>query len=120
MDKTGNILSLLEFGARAEGMRQKAIASNIANINTPGYRRQDVRFEELLADALSSNKQLDTTDINQMVYRPKNSPVKENGNDVSFENEVGEMVKNSIRHKAFIRIINKKYRQFAQAIDTRG
>jgi flagellar basal-body rod protein FlgB len=46
-----NILNYLEAGVRAEGARQKAIASNIANINTPGYRRLNIRFEEVLGRA---------------------------------------------------------------------
>ena len=48
MARTDNLLSLLEAGARAEGLRHKAIASNIANLQTPGYRRVDIRFEEFL------------------------------------------------------------------------
>ena len=120
MDKTGNIINLLEMGARAEGLRQRTIATNIANMETPNYRRQDVRFEELLNDALTSDKALQLDDMEEMVYTPKNSPVRQNGNDVSLEHEVGQMIKNSLRHKTFMRVLNKKYQQMAQAIDTRG
>ncbi len=120
MGKTGNIINLLELGARAEGLRQKTIATNIANMETPNYRRQDVRFEELLNDALTSNKVLQEKDMDEMIHTPENLPVRENGNDVSLEYEVGQMIKNSIRHKTFMRVLNKKYQQMALAIDTRG
>jgi len=49
MPKTNNIIDFLEAGIRTESLRQKAIASNIANLETPGYRRLGVKFEELLA-----------------------------------------------------------------------
>jgi flagellar basal-body rod protein FlgB len=120
MDKTGNIINLLELGARAEGLRQRTIATNIANMETPKYRRQDIQFEELLNEALSSDKPLQEKDLNEMIYTPENSPVKENGNDVSLEHEVGQMIKNSIRHKTFMRVLSKKYQQMALAMDTRG
>ena len=54
MPESGNIMNLLEAGIRAEELRQRTIASNIANIETPGYRRLDVRFEQSLAKALNS------------------------------------------------------------------
>ncbi len=42
--------------------------------------------------------------------------MKSNGNDVSLEAEVGRMVKNSLRHTAYIRLLRKKYSQIELAI----
>jgi flagellar basal-body rod protein FlgB len=49
---------LLAKAMDAYALRQKAIASNIANIDTPGYKRLDVDFEEELmkAQRLSSTQ----------------------------------------------------------------
>jgi flagellar basal-body rod protein FlgB len=118
MLKTGNVTDLLTAGIEAESLRQKAIANNIANLETPGYRRIDVKFEELLAKALESSSELkDISEIEPQVYQPKQTPVKANGNDVSFEAEVGEMVKNTLRHKAYIRLLGKELKQIELAID---
>ncbi len=114
------ITSLLEAGARAEGMRQQAIASNVSNLHTPGYRTKGVHFEELLSKALSSGNSRDLRELAPELYQPEDTPVKANGNDVVFEVEVGKMVKNSLRHKTFIRLLNKKYRQMEQAIEIKG
>jgi len=54
MPPVTGITDLLEAGIKAEGLRQKAIAGNMANLETPGYRRIDVKFEELLAKVLDS------------------------------------------------------------------
>jgi flagellar basal-body rod protein FlgB len=51
------------------------------------------------------------------LYQPKNTAVNPNGNDVNLENEIGEMVKNSLRYKAFIRLMNKKFSQIEAAIN---
>ena len=53
------------------------------------------------------------------IYHPKQTPVKSNGNDVNLESEVGEMVKNTLRHKAYIRLLNKKYHQMELAINVK-
>ena len=119
MSKTDNIADFLEAGLRAESLRQKAIANNIANFQTPRYRRIDVRFEELLAKALDSPGGAEVSEIEPEIYQPKETAVKSNGNDVNLETEVGEMVKNSLRHKAFIRLLNKKYRQIELAMNTK-
>jgi flagellar basal-body rod protein FlgB len=117
MPKTNSIIDFLEAGIRAEGLRQRAIASNVANLETPGYRRFDIKFEELLAKALDSRGSVKLREIEPEIYRPGQTPVKSNGNDVHLEAEVGEMVKNSLRHKAYIRLLNKKYGQMELAIN---
>jgi len=119
MSKTTNIIDLLDAGIRTESLRQKAIANNIANLQTPRYRRIDVKFEELLAEALKSGKGVRLSDIEPELYQPKLTPVKSNGNDVNLETEVGEMVKNALRHKTYIRLLNKKFKQMELAIDTK-
>ena len=119
MSKTSSIIEYLEAGIRAEVLRQKAIANNIANLKTPGYRRIDVKFEELLAKALDSPGSVDVSKIKAQIHQPKETPVKSNGNDVNLEAEVGEMVKNTLRHKAYIRLLNRKYRQIEVAMNTR-
>lgn len=119
MSKINNIADLLEAGIRAEALRQRAIASNVANLETPGYRRIDVKFEELLAKALACPGEIKLSEIEAQIYRPKNTPVKPNGNDVNLETEVGEMVKNTLRHKAYIRLLGKKYNQMELAIDVK-
>jgi flagellar basal-body rod protein FlgB len=118
MPKTNNIVDLLEAGLRAEGLRQQAIASNVANLKTPGYRRIDVRFEELLAKALDSADAVDLTEIEPQIHEPRATPVNSNGNDVSLEAEVGEMVKNSLRHTTYVRLLNKRLAQIELAMNT--
>ena len=119
MSRTSNIIDFLEAGIKAESLRQKAIANNIANLETPGYRRIDVKFRELLAKALDSRGDIDLSEIEAQIYQPKKTPVKSNGNDVNLESEVGEMVKNTLRYTTYLRLLQKKYRKMVFAINTK-
>jgi flagellar basal-body rod protein FlgB len=120
MSKTG-IVELLEAGIKAETMRQQAISNNVANLQTPGYRRLGVKFEQLLAKAIESgdSSKINLDEIKAELYQPKNTALNSNGNDVNLETEVGDMVNNSIRYKAFIRLLSKKYAQMDDAINIR-
>jgi flagellar basal-body rod protein FlgB len=119
MSKTENIMDLIDAGVKAETLRQKAIANNIANLETPGYRRVDVKFEELLAKCLRSDGEFDLSEVKAEIYQPKQTPVKSNGNDVNLETEIGQMIKNTLRHKAYIRLLTKKYNQIELAMNVK-
>lgn len=117
MSKVNNIVDFLEAGIHAESLRQKVIANNVANLQTPGYRRFDVKFEQLLAKSLDSNGAADLCEATPQIHQPKQTAVKANGNDVNLEGEVGEMVKNTLRHKLFVRLLQKKYMAMQAAME---
>jgi flagellar basal-body rod protein FlgB len=120
MSGTNNIVDLLQAGIKVEGVRQQAISSNIANMETPGYQRIDVRFEELLADAVDSSSSVNVDEIEPELYVPHNTAVKSNGNDVSLELEIGQMIKNSLHHTAYVRLLRQKFDQIQQAINVQA
>jgi len=117
--QSGNVINLLEAGIRAEELRQRTIASNIANIETPGYRRVDVRFEQSLAKALNSAGRLDPDALEPQMYQPNDPPLRSDGNNVSMEAEIGDLVKNSLRHATYIKLLRKKFSQIEAAISER-
>ncbi len=118
MDEVSSTRDLIVAGLKAEALRQKATAGNIANLETPGYRRLDVKFEELLADALDkAGGRADARQIEPELYEPRNTPVKANGNDVNLELEIGQMVENTLRHETLVRLLIKKVNAIDQIID---
>ena len=48
--------NILDKAADASWMRENVITNNIANIDTPGYKRQDVDFESVLQKALGKTR----------------------------------------------------------------
>jgi flagellar basal-body rod protein FlgB len=63
-------------------LRQRAIADNIANINTPGYHAQRVQFEDDLRAAVASGSgAVDATVARSL------EPTRLNGNNVNLDTE---------------------------------
>lgn len=116
MDNDMKVFSYLEAGIKAESTRQKAIANNVANLNSPNYRRSDIKFEEILAKAIATRRDIEPSQLEAELYQPKKTPLKTNGNDVALDMEIGEMVKNSLRHKTYLLLLKKKYRQITEAM----
>ena len=51
-----NYINVLDKALDASNLRETVIANNMANINTPGYKRREVDFESLLRQELDSIK----------------------------------------------------------------
>lgn len=104
-------LPVLEKAMDAYVLRHKAIASNIANINTEGYRRKEVKFEEELQCALDKERIRGTkTDPAHMdLGRPEIAEVKANAfvpddpttpsgvNNVDIDDEMVQLTNNQLR-----------------------
>jgi len=116
MSQGPSMIDLLQAGVKGAGLRQALIANNIANLDTPGFRRSDTLFEKVLADAVEDNKPADLDENEAWVVTPNNTPLNEAGNNVDLDMEVGEMVKNASLYKTYIRLLGRTYRQLDLAI----
>ncbi|CUH40647.1 Putative proximal rod protein [Jannaschia seosinensis] len=54
MTEFSNALSVLSSGMRGQGQRLRHIAENVANADTPGYRRKTITFRETVEDGRRS------------------------------------------------------------------
>jgi flagellar basal-body rod protein FlgB len=115
MGQGNGIVDYLSAGLRAAGMRQAAIANNIANVNTPGYRRYEVKFEELLAEAMGSSGRGGPGGIEPLLVQADSAP-DAGGGAVDMDHEVGELLKNSGTYKVYVRLLTKMYQQMELAM----
>lgn len=69
--------------------RQKLVASNIANADTPGYRTKDIDFQVEFNNAMTGQA--------PTVIEPQNLPVKTDGNNVSLDREARMLAENAVR-----------------------
>jgi flagellar basal-body rod protein FlgB len=108
----------------AAALRHEAIASNIANAETPGYRRLDIApdFAQQLkarlvsGDLASSADQLRpklTEDLTARSLRP-------DGNTVEIERELLAMNSNSVQHEFLSELISGNLKQLKMAITGRS
>ncbi len=116
MDISGPQQDLLMKLMSASSLRAKAIAGNVANQNTPGYKRQDVRFEEALLEQLNkSNPDLQSVKVE--LIEDLESPARSDGNNVQIEDEVGAMRENLIRYQLYANIVEGNTRLIEAAIN---
>lgn len=92
--------------------RQRAIADNVANLETPGYQAKRVSFEESLAAAISSGDPSQA----QLSQTTSSDPSNPNGNNVQLETETLDMQETSLRYQLSIEALNAKYRLLRTAI----
>lgn len=114
-----NYINVLDKAADASWLRNEVISNNIANVDTPDYKRQDVAFEGELTRALSKmryksmDEKVDNltignlrattyTDYGDYSYRI-------DGNNVDIDTENVELASNQIKYNALITGVNQEF-----------
>ena len=118
MSLFGGTISNLENGLSYASLKQKTIAQNIANVDTPNYKAKDVSFSKMLSDAQDSyikayrtnEKHIDFQSNAQTpgVYTNSDLSYRENGNSVDMDKEQASLAKNTIYYNALIDRMNGK------------
>ncbi len=118
-------INVLEKAADASWLRNEAIANNIANVDTPNYKRQDVDFESVLARELGNNVLVDTdtkvSRVNLSHLRvgtytdAANFSYRLDGNNVDIENENVYLAQNQLKYQGLIKSITQEF-QNLQAV----
>lgn len=116
-------MNILTTSLDAVSLRHKAISNNIANINTPNYKRQLVNFEEQLAKYLDSSENLPVKKTNPLhistvkstfleikpVIQEENTTLRTDGNNVDMDLELSILAENTVKFNVLSQTINKKY-----------
>jgi len=104
----------------ASVVRHQAIASNIANAETPGYHRIDVApdFAQHLRAELNSGDLAAGADklSPHLADDPNARSVRPDGNSVDIEHELLAMNKNSVEHQYLTEVITQNIKQLKMAI----
>ncbi len=112
-------VKILDKAADASWLRNQAISNNISNVDTPGYKRQDVAFESVLKKALGRCRYV-STDEKVAAAKSKNlSPriftdysgfsYRLDGNNVDIENENVMLAENQLKYQGLITSINQEF-----------
>lgn len=121
-----NYVNVLDRAADAAWTRNDVLANNIANADTPGYKRKDVQFESYLADAVAGTDSLDETvakmDLNQInatTYTEQAGlSYRIDGNNVDVTTENVELAKNQLRYYTLMNSISQEFSRLKTALKT--
>jgi flagellar basal-body rod protein FlgB len=109
----------------AATLRHEAIAANIANAETPGYRRIDVAgdFDSTLRARFASASAPSATELAayrpQVAIDPSARSIRPDGNSFEIEHELMEMSRNRVEHEFLTEMIGGHIKQLRMAITGR-
>jgi flagellar basal-body rod protein FlgB len=86
-------------------LRQRVIADNISNIQTPGYHAKRVEFENALAGAVSSGEGGATS----ATVAESLEPTRLDGNNVNLDHETLANVDTGLRYQLMLRAVDAKF-----------
>lgn len=105
----------------ATAARQKAIANNIANVETPGYKRVYVSFEDELRRVIEGASRGETrrrlAELMPVQHVDTQSPSRPNGNNVNIDSEIADLAKNTLKQKAVAVLLEAKIAMLRSAIE---
>lgn len=134
-----NLTNTLDFQAKAlvlRADRQRVIASNIANADTPGYVGRDFNFKEAMSTALDESSVSGAPRMSASTSHPNHVPLQArtaslgsntlayttqiqpamDGNSVDMDRERANFADNSVRYEATLRFINGQSKTILSAI----
>jgi flagellar basal-body rod protein FlgB len=128
-----NIPTLLK-SLDATMLRARTIANNVANVNTPGYQRLEVSFEEELRRSLDNNRLKGTrtqeghmalgaknvSKINPQVERPIDPTLPSGVNNVDIDSEMAKMAENQILYNFSSKMLITSLRKINSAIQAKS
>lgn len=115
MDLLGSPGQLLLRLLSSTEERARVVAGNIANQNTPGYKRRDYQFEALLAEEIDKGKtKLDHIQSKTVIDRE--SDARGDGNNVVIEQEVASLRESALRYDMYAAILRSRVSMVQSAV----
>lgn len=116
----GPVDNLLTLALDGVSSRQRATAHNIANAETPGYKRQTVPFETWLEQSLAGSGRLElsrshprhlstTRTMRHTASVEEVNVMRNDGNNVDIEREAAQLAKDTILYNALVQQLNSRY-----------
>lgn len=121
-----NYIDVLGKAADASWTRNEIITNNLANSDTPGYKRKDVSFQNYLIQELTSGdstslrtrvRDVDLENIGATVYTDyANLSYRLDGNNVDVDTENVEFASNQLYYQTVIESINHEFSMLKAAM----
>ncbi|MFN3406341.1 MAG: flagellar basal body rod protein FlgB [Caldimicrobium sp.] len=123
------LLDTVKVSLKLRSIRHQFISSNIANVDTPGYRRKDLPFEKIMESYLSSERALKTTREKHISFRDRAlerwgredfSSTLGTPNNVSLEEEMVILTENQLLYETTLQALSKELERLKEIITEGG
>ena len=115
MNPFGFKLDMLAQILDAASLRHRVISQNVANVNTPGYRRREVTFDADLAQAFETQHSSGPAALRPRIIEA-DGPEGVDGNTVDIDREMNDMAKNALLYQAAAQIVTSRIGSLRAAI----
>jgi len=115
----GPVLNVLQKGLEASSLRQKVLSNNVANIDTPTFKRSDVDFQAVLGAALGENsgvlpmKLTSPQHISSAaqgsgsgIVTDQTTSIRNDGNNVDVDSEMSKVAENGLYYNSLTSAIS--------------
>lgn len=119
-------VNVLDKAADASWKREQTIANNIANVDTPGYKRQDVEFESVLKRELGNSKytsldeKVSSLHLDHLQAKERTEyagfAYRLDGNNVDIDTENVELASETLRYLGLTDSINQEFTRLKSVI----
>lgn len=115
----------LEKSLDAAWLRNEVISENVANADTPGYKRKDVQFEQFLNSEMKNSRiesgqsRLSGDSGIKVVEDHASYSYRLDGNNVDMESEMAQMAMNTLRYNTLIQRMNGQFSKLRNIITGR-
>ena len=129
---TNSVFKGLERSMDAASLRQTVISNNIANVDTPNFKRSEVRFEDLLKKEMNGSLTIQArrTDprhfsfstgatVDPQIVQDKTSIMNNNKNNVDIDAEMSLSAKNQLGYSTLVQQVNNEIKHLRTAIGGR-
>ena len=126
---------VLEQAMRASGLAHEVISHNLANVNTPGYKRSEVVFQDKLSAAIAalegnqarvarthprhlpSGEPALLRDVEPEVVVRAETSLRPDGNNVDLDSEIVRLSQNQLLYRSLTQILRMKLSQLRTVIN---
>ena len=115
---------ILQSAMQASIVRNDVIQNNIANVDTPNFKRSEVSYESSLQQAVdlanASNNPVDLNTVSTTVYKPYDqNEYRIDGNNVDIEREMLSLYENSVRYSVMTNAVMNNYKRINIVLNAR-
>ncbi len=122
LNKSFSQIDVFKRSLNVSWLKNKAISNNIANVDTPGYKKEVVKFDDVLNGAIelvkTNEKHISTTNSEPRIEKVTNTSFRKDDNNVDIDTEMAELSKNQLKFNIITEQLNSKLSRLKKAIDS--
>jgi len=115
----GPVLNVLQKGLEASSMRQQVLSNNVANVDTPNFKRSDVDFQAVLGAALGESPGVLPLKLTSPLHIPgvaegggsgivtdQTTTIRNDGSNVDIDKEMANVAENGLYYNSLTSAIS--------------